>query len=176
MEQGAGAGGLGFGEQAGAYGGNGNGGGGESDGGDGTVCAGNPDGCVSSCGVEYPGQTALTECVNGAWRCPDGMVAAHSCPPGSCTLFDFRCCDPVSGARTFAPCEADGLRHACPVGTNRSTNGACIPDALGVSSCQTLDDAPCSTVGMRCSDGVVCTCVRTGADSGGIWLCEVIVP
>jgi hypothetical protein len=85
-----------------------------------TACQGESGGyeCASFCGSDVVGARV---CVDGEWRCPDGMVDGYrDCPPGTCFGPPTRCCDADGNqyAPFCAPYEG-GLRSAgdCPAGT-----------------------------------------------------------
>jgi len=138
----------------------------------GAICLG-ADSCVVSCADESGINNPMGACdQHGQLQCPAGSQRLSTCPEGACARFDRFCCNQTTGELTTPPCNAGGVRDACPPGSRGTPSYACIPDGLGVSNCEDLADKSCSSSSQRCRLGAVqCTCMpRDGAMT---WDCAV---
>jgi hypothetical protein len=142
-----------------------------------TSCIDGSDYCVWSCaaGAEMgTGDSPYPYCdAAGAFQCPTGSQRLSTCAPGSCARFDNPlCCSLTTGTVAPAPCNAAGLRDACPAGTSPGAD-PCIPTGLGVSSCAQLDRTSCTSVDLKCREGAL-TCDCEEQTGGGlVWWCGV---
>jgi len=111
----------------------------------------------------------------GTFQCPMGSQRLSTCAPGSCARFDVPpCCNLATGMVAPPPCNADGLRSACPAGTSPGAN-PCIPSALGVSSCDVLDHQSCSSRELGCTQGAL-TCACELRNGSLVWSCSAYIP
>jgi len=132
--------------------------------------------CASWCGVDAlagDGGAAfsLQICGPDGSMCPGDLVDIGTCPRNSCARQRTWCCDPASGDTTLGACQADGTR-GCPLGAAGSSYLQCVPPALGISTCFTLDRQPCTGDVHACHDvGADCSC-QSVEGSGMIWVCR----
>ncbi|HET6145900.1 MAG TPA: hypothetical protein VFH68_00085 [Polyangia bacterium] len=137
-------------------------------------CAPTGDSCVSTCFSEvHLTSPPICDQSRGAWICVSGMVLTSSCPPGSCATTFLYCCDTMTGDRQPAGCTQAGIRGLCPASYRSLTDDACIPDGLGVSTCEQLRQHACDVPGQQCHSGAYdCRCATGPAGDGGPdWLC-----
>lgn len=131
--------------------------------------------CVSLCDGQWRAD-ALPVCQNGNWSCPSPTLDINDCPADSCAKSYQRCCHPISGELSVAPCDLNGYRGSCPSPT-RPTKYECIPDDLNITQCGRLEGKPCPVTGQRCEQsGTHCSCgEETSADgvTALVWQCLV---
>jgi hypothetical protein len=141
----------------------------------------NDDHCVTECLDEL----VLVEnaiCANGAWICPSHYVLASSCPQQACGVTPDACCNMTTGIVTENPCNADGLRRACPDGSTQAYlhESFCVPRSLEGMTCASLDGQSCTGPAVGCDDMskafVHCSCAGLDAGvSNGIWRCGYFI-
>ena len=144
-----------------------------------TRCIDGSDYCVWSCaaGAETgTGDSPYPYCdTAGAFQCPTGSQRLSTCAPDACARFNIPlCCNLATGTVAPPPCNADGLRDACPAGTSTGAN-PCIPTGLGVSSCEQLDEMPCSSLDLGCTQGAL-TCTCQEKNGALLWNCRAYIP
>jgi hypothetical protein len=145
-----------------------------------------------------PGCTGATdvfigvECIDGAWRCPDGTTRFEDCPLGTCRTNTVTCCDPVTRDPIPRVCYETGYGGGCE-GFTVLQGYRCTDHGIPACPCPRTDpscDIPCSlftcpigalaegeactVAGSSCSYGgecehVQCTCTET--DGGLVWSC-----
>lgn len=117
--------------------------------------------CITDCFLELS-PSDLSTCVDGNWTCRAGYFLASSCPADACRVALDRCCDGITGVSSQRICGDDGYRPPCPEGTRATLNWFCIPDALAISDCMTLNGKICSGPETNCSSfermGADCSC------------------
>src|SRR5689334_12533537 len=61
----------------------------------GSGCTGSSFPCAAGCGSDYFPENS--ECVGGAWKCPEGTIDPNDCPPGTCWGLPLPCeqCGPT---------------------------------------------------------------------------------
>lgn len=96
-------------------------------------CSGESFSCVQFCGSDfYP---SVSECVGGAWICPNGTVDPATCPPSTC------------GDLPPLPCDV------CVGGA-----WACNPGPACLAGCPSVACAACPEVPVAPPPGCTCTC------------------
>ena len=130
--------------------------------------------CVENCFIDYP-LIDNAICAGGKWSCGSGYILSTTCPESSCAVTQDSCCDPTTGNQIAQRCGTDGYRPACPTGMRPSGDWYCVPDALGVGDCATLDGQTCSEPAVHCVSmvglGTSCSCFITSDAGVGMWQC-----
>lgn len=131
--------------------------------------------CVGICDEDWNAD-AVPLCQDGKWICPSPTLDIDDCPADSCAKSYPRCCHPVSGELSVAPCDQNGYREACPSPT-RPTKSECIPDDLNVTQCGRLEGKPCPVSDQHCEQGGThCSCGEETSATGVmalVWRCMV---
>jgi hypothetical protein len=114
------------------------------------------------------------QCIDDQWACDASGVFLNTCAEGTCAIAHGLCCNVVSGEYYERSCLNDGYRQTCSMGARTEISRQCIPDALELSDCASLENAPCEAPLTSCMDvtGRTCTCVHPDADmTSGTWHC-----
>lgn len=133
--------------------------------------------CGGSCGADREPILEKT-CLDGTWRCPDGLIALNECPLDSCARSVVSCCNDVTGTTQRAVCGSNEKYEPCPKGTRElgPEDYDCIPAETGVTDCSELAGS-CRSDELRCSSGgglecgLLCAC-KLDASNSLIWACE----
>lgn len=123
--------------------------------------------CFDQCIAEIP------TCSNGTSHCPGDAILLSSCPERACCATPTHCCDTTTGTIAANPCDEDGGRPLCPVGTQGTGRHRCLPGLLEGEDCSVLEGQPCDDAALKCQSFVrletYCRCEGDG--DAAVWSC-----